>query len=215
MGFPAVLVPSWQRRGARGCFFGGLMCGCRPPRRGTGGTRTTATSCAPWRWATSGSAPSTSRCASPTSSGSGTSTTAWTWTCRWVPPRDPPSCPRGRRSPLRPPPAQDILSHVTKKEFGVLLAVDQLTLEREKNKVFLQFRECRGHAGGTQGPAVLVPPPARGGACTALCEMPKTWGMSVCTVNPPGQRLHGSTKLWGQLEVPSPCPLCVSIPRRG
>ncbi|NWZ19590.1 SHP2A phosphatase, partial [Asarcornis scutulata] len=36
---------------------------------------------------------------------------------------------------------QDILSHVTKKEFGVLLAVDQLTLEREKNKVFLQFRE--------------------------------------------------------------------------
>uniref|UniRef100_A0A8C3BVV7 phosphatidylinositol-3,4,5-trisphosphate 5-phosphatase n=1 Tax=Cairina moschata TaxID=8855 RepID=A0A8C3BVV7_CAIMO len=36
---------------------------------------------------------------------------------------------------------QDVLSHVTKKEFGVLLAVDQLTLEREKNKVFLQFRE--------------------------------------------------------------------------
>ncbi|XP_032052200.1 phosphatidylinositol 3,4,5-trisphosphate 5-phosphatase 2-like [Aythya fuligula] len=36
---------------------------------------------------------------------------------------------------------QDILNHVTKKEFGVLLAVDQLTLEREKNKVFLQFRE--------------------------------------------------------------------------
>uniref|UniRef100_A0A8B9DAZ4 phosphatidylinositol-3,4,5-trisphosphate 5-phosphatase n=1 Tax=Anser cygnoides TaxID=8845 RepID=A0A8B9DAZ4_ANSCY len=36
---------------------------------------------------------------------------------------------------------QDILTHVTKKEFDILLAVDQLTLEREKNKVFLQFRE--------------------------------------------------------------------------
>ncbi|OXB62674.1 hypothetical protein ASZ78_006493 [Callipepla squamata] len=36
---------------------------------------------------------------------------------------------------------QDVLTHVTKKEFGILLAVDQLNLEREKNKVFLQFRE--------------------------------------------------------------------------
>lgn len=43
-----------------------------------------------------------------------------------------------------PPRAQDILAHITKKEFEALLAVDQLNLEREKNKVFLQFRECRG-----------------------------------------------------------------------
>ncbi|KAJ7420882.1 phosphatidylinositol 3,4,5-trisphosphate 5-phosphatase 2-like protein [Pitangus sulphuratus] len=34
---------------------------------------------------------------------------------------------------------EDILAHVTKKEFQALLAVDQLNLEREKNKVFLQF----------------------------------------------------------------------------
>ncbi|NXU35684.1 SHP2A phosphatase, partial [Drymodes brunneopygia] len=36
---------------------------------------------------------------------------------------------------------QDILTHVVKKEFQALLAVDQLTLEREKNKVFLRFSE--------------------------------------------------------------------------
>ncbi|XP_009463633.1 PREDICTED: phosphatidylinositol 3,4,5-trisphosphate 5-phosphatase 2-like [Nipponia nippon] len=36
---------------------------------------------------------------------------------------------------------QDILAHVTKKEFEALLAVDQLNLEREKNKVFLRFSE--------------------------------------------------------------------------
>ncbi|POI29058.1 hypothetical protein CIB84_007193, partial [Bambusicola thoracicus] len=36
---------------------------------------------------------------------------------------------------------QDVLTHVTKKEFDILLAMDQLNLEREKNKVFLQFRE--------------------------------------------------------------------------
>ncbi|XP_074456189.1 phosphatidylinositol 3,4,5-trisphosphate 5-phosphatase 2-like isoform X2 [Larus michahellis] len=36
---------------------------------------------------------------------------------------------------------QDILAHVTKKEFETLLAVDQLNLEREKNKVFLRFSE--------------------------------------------------------------------------
>ncbi|XP_061862442.1 phosphatidylinositol 3,4,5-trisphosphate 5-phosphatase 2 isoform X2 [Colius striatus] len=36
---------------------------------------------------------------------------------------------------------QDILAHLTKKEFEALLAVDQLNLEREKNKVFLRFSE--------------------------------------------------------------------------
>ncbi|KAM6061139.1 phosphatidylinositol 3,4,5-trisphosphate 5-phosphatase 2-like [Chlamydotis macqueenii] len=36
---------------------------------------------------------------------------------------------------------QDILTHITKKEFEALLAVDQLNLEREKNKVFLRFSE--------------------------------------------------------------------------
>ncbi|KAM6413455.1 phosphatidylinositol 3,4,5-trisphosphate 5-phosphatase 2-like [Rhynochetos jubatus] len=36
---------------------------------------------------------------------------------------------------------QDILAHLTKKEFEALLAVDQLNLEREKNKVFLRFNE--------------------------------------------------------------------------
>ncbi|NXV84996.1 SHP2A phosphatase, partial [Calonectris borealis] len=35
----------------------------------------------------------------------------------------------------------DILAHITKKEFEALLAVDQLNLEREKNKVFLRFSE--------------------------------------------------------------------------
>lgn len=57
-----------------------------------------------------------------------------------------------------PVPAQDILTHITKKEFDVLLAMDQLNLEREKNKVFLQFRECAAAGlfaacpSGTQGP---------------------------------------------------------------
>ncbi|XP_064015071.1 phosphatidylinositol 3,4,5-trisphosphate 5-phosphatase 2-like [Pogoniulus pusillus] len=37
---------------------------------------------------------------------------------------------------------QDILAHITKKEFEALLAVDQLNLEREKNKVFLRFSEA-------------------------------------------------------------------------
>ncbi|XP_053846206.1 phosphatidylinositol 3,4,5-trisphosphate 5-phosphatase 2-like [Vidua macroura] len=36
---------------------------------------------------------------------------------------------------------QDILSHIVRKEFQALLAVDQLSLEREKNKVFLRFSE--------------------------------------------------------------------------
>ncbi|NWU65482.1 SHIP2 phosphatase, partial [Pterocles burchelli] len=36
---------------------------------------------------------------------------------------------------------QDILAHITKKEFEALLTVDQLNLEREKNKVFLRFNE--------------------------------------------------------------------------
>ncbi|NXU47046.1 SHP2A phosphatase, partial [Turnix velox] len=36
---------------------------------------------------------------------------------------------------------QDVLAHVNKKEFETLLAVDQLNLEREKNKVFLRFSE--------------------------------------------------------------------------
>ncbi|XP_030065653.1 phosphatidylinositol 3,4,5-trisphosphate 5-phosphatase 2 [Microcaecilia unicolor] len=37
--------------------------------------------------------------------------------------------------------AQDILSHVNRKEFETLRAVDQLHQEREKNKVFLRFSE--------------------------------------------------------------------------
>ncbi|NWW74980.1 SHIP2 phosphatase, partial [Climacteris rufus] len=45
--------------------------------------------------------------------------------------------PRGHR----PSPAQDVLTHVVRKDFQALLAVDQLTLEREKNKVFLRFSE--------------------------------------------------------------------------
>ncbi|XP_031979559.1 phosphatidylinositol 3,4,5-trisphosphate 5-phosphatase 2-like isoform X1 [Corvus moneduloides] len=36
---------------------------------------------------------------------------------------------------------QDILTHIVKKDFQALLAVDQLNLEREKNKVFLRFSE--------------------------------------------------------------------------
>ncbi|KGL90579.1 Phosphatidylinositol 3,4,5-trisphosphate 5-phosphatase 2A, partial [Charadrius vociferus] len=36
---------------------------------------------------------------------------------------------------------QDILAHITKREFEALLAVDQLNLEREKSKVFLRFSE--------------------------------------------------------------------------
>ncbi|RMB95475.1 hypothetical protein DUI87_28098 [Hirundo rustica rustica] len=36
---------------------------------------------------------------------------------------------------------QDILTHIVKKEFQALLAVDQLNLEREKSKVFLRFSE--------------------------------------------------------------------------
>ncbi|NWX97306.1 SHP2A phosphatase, partial [Nothoprocta ornata] len=36
---------------------------------------------------------------------------------------------------------QDVLTHIIKRDFEALLAVDQLNLEREKNKVFLQFSE--------------------------------------------------------------------------
>ncbi|NWX59129.1 SHP2A phosphatase, partial [Promerops cafer] len=48
---------------------------------------------------------------------------------------------RGARGVTVPSLAQDILTHIVKKEFQVLLAVDQLNLEREKNKVFLRFSE--------------------------------------------------------------------------
>uniref|UniRef100_A0A8D0G4C1 phosphatidylinositol-3,4,5-trisphosphate 5-phosphatase n=1 Tax=Sphenodon punctatus TaxID=8508 RepID=A0A8D0G4C1_SPHPU len=36
---------------------------------------------------------------------------------------------------------QDILAHVSKKDFEALLTVDQLSLEQEKNKAFLKFSE--------------------------------------------------------------------------
>ncbi|NXM83481.1 SHIP2 phosphatase, partial [Oenanthe oenanthe] len=48
---------------------------------------------------------------------------------------------RGARGVTVPSLAQDILTHIVKKEFQALLAVDQLNLEREKNKVFLRFSE--------------------------------------------------------------------------
>ncbi|NWI06178.1 SHP2A phosphatase, partial [Tichodroma muraria] len=48
---------------------------------------------------------------------------------------------RGTRGVTVPSLAQDILTHIVKKEFQALLAVDQLNLEREKNKVFLRFSE--------------------------------------------------------------------------
>ena len=35
--------------------------------------------------------------------------------------------------------AQEILNYINRKEFEPLLKVDQLNLEREKNKVFLRF----------------------------------------------------------------------------
>ena len=35
--------------------------------------------------------------------------------------------------------AQEILNYINRKEFDPLLKVDQLNLEREKNKVFLRF----------------------------------------------------------------------------
>uniref|UniRef100_A0A4W3K9W3 phosphatidylinositol-3,4,5-trisphosphate 5-phosphatase n=1 Tax=Callorhinchus milii TaxID=7868 RepID=A0A4W3K9W3_CALMI len=38
---------------------------------------------------------------------------------------------------------QDILNHINKKEFEVLMSVDQLNLEREKSKVFLRFCESK------------------------------------------------------------------------
>ena len=47
-----------------------------------GGTRTLWTFSGCSRWGTNIWPPSTSACASPTSSGAGTSTTGWTWTCR-------------------------------------------------------------------------------------------------------------------------------------
>ncbi|NXP58938.1 SHP2A phosphatase, partial [Chloropsis cyanopogon] len=48
---------------------------------------------------------------------------------------------RGAWGVIVPSLPQDILTHVVKKEFQALLAVDQLNLEREKNKVFLRFSE--------------------------------------------------------------------------
>lgn len=36
---------------------------------------------------------------------------------------------------------QEILNYINRKEFDPLLKVDQLNLEREKNKVFLRFGE--------------------------------------------------------------------------
>lgn len=37
---------------------------------------------------------------------------------------------------------QEILNYINRKEFDPLLKVDQLNLEREKNKVFLRFGQC-------------------------------------------------------------------------
>lgn len=52
-----------------------------------------------------------------------------------------------------PPPRQEILNYISRKEFEPLLRVDQLNLEREKHKVFLRFSKC-GPAGTPedQGP---------------------------------------------------------------
>lgn len=77
---------------------------------------------------------------------------------------------RGAQGVTVPSLAQDILTHIVKKEFQALLAVDQLNLEREKNKVFLRFSECgdKGAAPPTEtaapgSPQPSLSPPALGG----------------------------------------------------
>lgn len=67
-------------------------------------------------------------------------------------------------------PTQDILAHITKKEFEALLAVDQLNLEREKNKVFLRFSECGDT--GTKTVASRV-------SADLSCATSNTWWTSV------------------------------------
>lgn len=45
---------------------------------------------------------------------------------------------------------QEILNYINRKEFEPLLKVDQLNLEREKNKVFLRFGSCFYWTSGLQ-----------------------------------------------------------------
>lgn len=103
------------------------------------------------------------------------------------------------------PLAQDILTHIVKKDFQALLAVDQLNLEREKNKVFLRFSECgdKGAAPpvGTAAPGSPQPSPCHpqlSGALspgTALHEVPRPWETLVCTL--PGVVAISVSFLWG------------------
>lgn len=189
-GCGAAPVPSWQDQNEGEVSPGWLTgCCCAPS---VGVTRTTATSCTPWPWGTNAWGASTSPCASRTSSGSGTSTTAWRWACRWDPAGATAGTARGEEpcGSLSLPLAQDILTHVVKKEFQALLAVDQLTLEREKNKVFLRFSEC-GDKGAAPPAATAAPGSPQRSPChprlsgvpspgRALHEVPGAWGTLVC-----------------------------------
>lgn len=169
------------------CLRGGSYGAAVPP---AGVTRTTVTSCTPWLWGTNAWRASTSPCASPTSSGSGISTTAWTWMCRW----DPAGArlgQQGERSPgvTVPFPAQDILTHIVKKEFQALLAVDQLSLEREKNKVFLRFSECGDK--GTAPPSETVAP---GPPKPSLCPPPAlSWHSPARSAQSLGDMARGAS----------------------
>lgn len=98
---------------------------------------------------------------------------------------------------------QDILAHITKKEFEALLAVDQLNLEREKNKVFLRFSECGGKGTAPRTKTAAPSVPADLSLChlqhtvvpcagTALRNVPKAWGTLTCTTQAPRGRSLGS-----------------------
>lgn len=106
---------------------------------------------------------------------------------------------RGRRARgvTVPSPAQDILTHIVKKEFRALLAVDQLNLEREKSKVFLRFSEC-----GDKGAAPPAETVAPGSPQPSPCH-PQLLG-----VPPPGTALHGA---WGTLVCPEPGVPAISV----
>lgn len=116
-----------------------------------GGTKTlwTSSGCSAWVKRT---ARLTSACASLISSGVGTSTTGSTSTCRSAslsPEEKKKKQQRfieksGRVMPLLlplPDQWQDILKHVSKREFEELMCADQLTRERHKRKAFLNFSE--------------------------------------------------------------------------
>lgn len=104
-----------------------------------GGIRTlwTSSDCSAW---VKNTAPLTSACASPISSGVETSTTDLIWMYRLAQQVEVNETKQNSNSENTDV-LQDILKHVSKRAFDELMCADQLTRERHKRKAFLNFSE--------------------------------------------------------------------------